>query len=76
MVQKNSSDAPLSVGQWFLILLLFAIPIVNLIALIIFACGVGNANLVNYSRAVLLWVLLVFLFAIGIAILFSSELGL
>ncbi|MEM1255373.1 MAG: hypothetical protein AAGI69_23290 [Cyanobacteria bacterium P01_H01_bin.21] len=45
------------VGSWFWLILLFAIPIVNIIAIIVIACGNGNRNVVNLCRAYLLWFL-------------------
>ena len=45
------------VGSWFWLILLFAIPIVNIIAIIVIACGSGNRNVVNLCRAYLLWFL-------------------
>ena len=45
------------VGSWFWLILLFAIPIVNVIAIIVIACGTGNRNVVNLCRAYLLWFL-------------------
>ncbi|MEM9090463.1 MAG: hypothetical protein AAGC93_17155 [Cyanobacteria bacterium P01_F01_bin.53] len=48
------------VWSWFWLILLFAIPIVNIIAFIVIVCGVGNRNIVNLCRAFLLWVLVGF----------------
>ena len=50
------------VWSWFWLLLLFAIPIVNIITFIVLACGGGNRNVVNLCRAFLLW------FLVGIAL--------
>lgn len=53
---------PVTVKEWFLLLLLFAIPIVNVIVLIVFATGNAKPSLVNYSRAIFLW------FAVGLGL--------
>ena len=45
---------PVGVWEWFLLMLLFAIPIVNLIAIIVIACGKGKPSVVNLCRALLL----------------------
>ena len=55
------------VGSWFWLILLFAIPIVNIIAIIVIACGNGNRNVVNLCRAYLLW----FLVGVVLVVAFS-----
>ena len=52
-------DRTMTVGQWFLTMLILAIPFVNLLMLIVWAAGVGNRNRVNFCRASLLWTLIV-----------------
>ena len=59
---------PVTVKEWFLLLLLFGIPLVNIIILIIFATGNAKPSLVNYSRAILLW------FAVGVGLAFLGGL--
>ena len=58
---------PVGVWEWFLLILLFTIPLVNIIAIIVIACGAGKPSVVNFCRASLIW------FAIGfsLAILFT-----
>ena len=46
------------VWAWFWLIFLFAIPIVNIIAFIVIACGSGNRNVVNLCRAYLIWALI------------------
>lgn len=58
---------PVSVGEWFWLTLLFAIPLVNIIAIIVFASGVGKPSLVNLCRAYLIW----FCIGLVIAIIFA-----
>ncbi len=59
-------NAPFSTGGFFLVQLAMMIPFVNLILLLVFAfSGSMNVNLQNYSKAVLIWMLI----GIGIAII-------
>ncbi len=58
---------PVSLWEWFWLILLFAIPGVNLITMIVCACGVGNPSVVNYCRACFTW----FLVGLGLVILLS-----
>ncbi|QBG46961.1 hypothetical protein EGM51_05970 [Verrucomicrobia bacterium S94] len=51
-------ERPMTTGSWFLTLLVLSIPVVNVICLIIWACGAGNRSRVTYCRATILWVLL------------------
>ena len=46
------------VWDWFWLIFLFAIPIVNIVAFIVIACGSGNRNVVNLCRAYLIWALI------------------
>ncbi len=52
----------MSTMDWFFTLLVLAIPVVNIILYIVWACGAGNRNRVNFCRASLLWVLLAGIF--------------
>ena len=53
--QANQNQV-ISVGEWFLILLVITIPLVNLIVLIIWAFGgSSNLNKVNFAKANLIW---------------------
>lgn len=51
--------------EWFGLLFLFFIPVVNIIVFIVGACGVGKRSFVNYCRASLLWIVI----GIGLALL-------
>lgn len=62
-----------SLGQWLLVHLLLAIPIVNLIMLLIWAIGEpkpGKEVLTNYSRAHLIWIVISFVIGLLLWILF------
>ncbi len=58
---------PVGLWEWFWLILLFAIPVVNLIAIIVCACGVGKPSLVNHCKAMLIW----FLIGLALVILLS-----
>ncbi len=63
-------ERPMSTGEWFLTLLVLAIPLLNLIMYIVWAFGAGNRNRVNFCRATILWTLIgvaiyVILFGVG-----------
>ena len=55
---------PVGFWEWFGLLLLLSIPIVNIIVLIVSACGVGKPGFTSFCRAFLLWML------IGVGIVF------
>lgn len=63
MYTENNREEVMSVGDWMLILIVLAIPIVNIIAYLIWAFSSDtNKNKQNFSRATLafvpIWILL------------------
>ncbi len=64
-------NRPMTTGDWFFTMLLLAIPLVNVILFIVWACGVGNRNRVTYCRASILW----FLIGIVLYVLLFVVLG-
>jgi hypothetical protein len=63
----------LSVGDWFVTILITAIPLVGLIMLFVWAFGSGtNPNKANWAKAQLIWMLI----AIVISIFIFGVLGL
>ena len=61
--QVAHNEKPMSVGDWFVTLLILAIPIVNIIMYLVWAFSSGvNLNKKNFCRATLIWM------AIGIVI--------
>ena len=57
--------------EWFGLLFLLLIPIVNIIVVIVGACGVGKRSFVNYCRAGLLWAVI----GVGLALLYGFLTG-
>ncbi len=54
----DDRTAPFSTGGFFLVQLALMIPFVNIILLLVFAfSGSMNVNLQNYSKAILIWML-------------------
>jgi hypothetical protein len=61
--QVANNEKPMSVGDWFVTLLILAIPLVNIIMYLVWAFSSGvNLNKQNFCRATLIWM------AIGIVI--------
>ena len=58
---------PLTTGEWFVTLLILAIPLVNIIMMFVWAFGSGNIGRRNLCRAYLIWVCI----AIGLGIVFA-----
>lgn len=50
----DHNDQPMTTGQWFLTLIILAIPILNVIMFIVWALGSGNRSRVTYCRASIL----------------------
>lgn len=70
---------PVSVGDWFLTILITAIPIVGIVMLFVWAFGGGvNVNKANWAKASLLWALIwgilaILLFGAFIAAFFTRH---
>lgn len=68
--QEEASREPLSVGSYFLMFLIMAIPIVNLVFLIYWAVGKQvNVNRKNFSRAALIYVIIGMVLAVVFAVM-------
>jgi len=73
---SDYNDPPMSTGAWFLTLLVLALPIINLIMYIIWACGVGNRSRVTFCRAAILWTVVIAAIYFGlIALGIGANLG-
>lgn len=58
-MSDNDNSRPLTVGEWFVTLLVLAIPLVNIIMLFVWAfSGSGNIGRRNFCRAGLIWALI------------------
>ncbi|WEK53483.1 MAG: hypothetical protein P0Y55_12935 [Candidatus Cohnella colombiensis] len=56
---QQQSALPVSTKDWFITMLILAIPLVNIIMLFVWAFGDGaNPSKANYAKAALLWALI------------------
>lgn len=70
---KGTRYAPMGVGAFLGMILLMMIPVVNLILLIVWACGgCRNQNKRNYARAMLILMAIVFILDIALMALLVS----
>ena len=66
---QNSSEVQ-SVGQWMLTLFIMFIPIVNIIALLIWAFGSSTPeDKANWAKALLIWMAIFFVLGILMSVL-------
>jgi len=79
---ERDNAQPMTIGDWFITLLVLAIPVVNIIMYLVWACGSsGNVNRKNFCTASILWVVILFGFALvfgifaGAAGLFVNAIG-
>ncbi len=79
---SDRNDQPMTTGAWFLTMLLLSVPLLNLVLIVVWACGVGNISRVTFCRASILLVvisLLIYLvfsgFLIGVAHYISTQVG-
>lgn len=68
VVTGNDSDV-VSTGAYFGLMLLFAIPVVGFIACLIMSFASKNKNIKHYSRAVLIWTIIVAVLTIILSII-------
>ena len=62
---KHSWDTgEVTLGTWIVVLLLLAIPILNIIVLLVLAFGDHNVNLQNFAKATLILMIVGFVLAI------------
>ena len=48
-------EKPLTTGEWFVTLLVLALPIVGLVMYFVWGFGTGNVSRRNFCRAALIW---------------------
>lgn len=70
-----ADSTPLSVGQYFGMLILLLIPIVNIIMIFVWAFGNSNLNKRNFARAYLIIALILIVISIVLTIMFGSLLA-
>jgi len=71
---QDNNNAPVSVGNWMLTLLLTFIPLVNIVMMLIWAFSSSTPpSKANWAKAALLW--MVIFFAIGIVMSLIGGLG-
>ena len=56
MSDNNPDEKPLTTGEWFVTLLVLALPLVGLVMHFVWAFGSGNVGRRNFCRATLLWI--------------------
>ncbi|OOR90827.1 hypothetical protein B0181_04305 [Moraxella caviae] len=70
-----ANPKPISLGEWLLTLLILSIPVVNIIALLIWAFSRStNPSKSNFAKAQLIFIVLVIIFAAAFA-LFGIKMG-
>jgi heme/copper-type cytochrome/quinol oxidase subunit 2 len=58
---------PLTVGEWFITILIIAIPIVGIVMLFVWAFSANtNVNRANYAKATLLWMVVGIFIALAV----------
>ncbi len=71
-MENQGMEKSVSVGDWMLTMFLMAIPVVNLILLLVWAFGGGaTPSKANWAKAVLLWMVI----SIGIGIVVGVIAG-
>lgn len=55
---QNPNTQPLGVGDYMLMFILLALPLINLIMLFVWAFGNGNLNRKNYAKAALVFMII------------------
>lgn len=58
----SSNERPLTTGEWFVTLLVLALPIIGIVMHFVWAFSDGNVGRRNFCRAALLWL------AVGVAL--------
>ncbi len=54
------TEKPLTTGEWFVTLLVLALPLIGLIMYFVWGFGTGNIGRRNFCRATLLWIAVLF----------------
>lgn len=62
--RHNWDNSEVTIGTWIIVLLLIAIPLINIIVLLVLAFGDHNVNLKNFAKASLIIMVVGFTFAL------------
>ena len=69
----NTTETPVSVGEWFLSMLIMCIPCVNIIMMFVWAFGSGTKkSKSNFFKASLIWALIGIVIGIIISVVFGA----
>jgi hypothetical protein len=72
-MELNQETRPLTVGDWMVTLLILALPLVNIIMLLVWAFSSGgNLNRRNYCRASLLWFLIMLALSLVVFVVMAA----
>ncbi|MCF8360569.1 MAG: hypothetical protein K9H26_17580 [Prolixibacteraceae bacterium] len=73
-MEEQKSSPVIKIGEWIITILLMAIPVVNIIFLLIWAFGSGtNPTKANFSKAALIWMLIAIVVYVFIALVFGAA---
>lgn len=80
MEQTENSVATMSIGEWFVTILITSIPLVGLIMLFVWGFGSNpNTTKANWAKATLIWygiaIVLFFMFGLSMIAMMASHLG-
>lgn len=71
--QQNPQDAPLSMGEYLLMLIAFGVPVVGLILMIVWSVSSStNTNRKNFSRAMLILSIIGFIIGVILTVVFAA----
>lgn len=73
--EQYGNSKPVSVGDWFVTILLTSIPLVNLIMLLVWAFGDGTPrSKANWAKATLLWFVVIVGLYLLVILIFGATL--
>ena len=68
-IVEQEQTSPLTLGEWMFILLVLAIPLVNLIMCVVWAFSrSGNVNRRNFCMALLIWTLIALVIGLTVSL--------
>lgn len=75
----EESGQPISVGTYFIMMLLFSVPLINIVMMLVWAIGSKNKNKRNFAAAAIIWfilaILLCFIGSIVVGFILSWSAG-